>query len=336
MKLEVESRMMEVPDIAKLIRQGDFLTVAGDESLLRRLPSGNWIGGTIPYFLTDKGGMVSQDECFVSHYRQTMPHNRPRISVYDTNSIAQIAQDAPEHGFSIVILPTDSDVLMHYAENAPEYPDMFLVPLIGWVAGQRLENTQQSAKVCFGPAGGILMDQNAVAMHVPLPASQLASVQMINLFRKISDTPIQFPKTGLVVSECLVNGQPTSLNEHIKEHQIDTSLPLVSDYSGIKINIGIKHICDDGTINLYTPVFAGRTYYFAEPVENFVESFTTSVVDDPKENIAFCTSCVSNYLKPELTVRDSRRFAGPMAFGEIAYQLVANTLVYLTIENAKQ
>src|SRR5206468_3867721 len=43
-----------------------LFAVAGDERLLARLPKGNWVGGTIPYLMTDEdGGLTTRDSLMV-------------------------------------------------------------------------------------------------------------------------------------------------------------------------------------------------------------------------------------------------------------------------------
>ena len=61
-----ENRLMTIAEATDLIRAGLFLMVAADEALLRRLPAGNWIGGTIPYFMGNDGGVATRDKLFVT------------------------------------------------------------------------------------------------------------------------------------------------------------------------------------------------------------------------------------------------------------------------------
>src|SRR2546422_5487311 len=43
-----------------------LFAVAGDERLLAQLPKGNWVGGTIPYLMTDEdGGLTTRDSLMV-------------------------------------------------------------------------------------------------------------------------------------------------------------------------------------------------------------------------------------------------------------------------------
>ena len=57
--------LMPVGRAADLIRAGKYLSIGGDEQALRQLPAGNWIGGTIPYFMANDGGKISRDQVFV-------------------------------------------------------------------------------------------------------------------------------------------------------------------------------------------------------------------------------------------------------------------------------
>ena len=52
----MDRSMLSIQEVRMKIEQGKRLLLAGDESLLRELPAGNWIGGTIPYFMTETGG----------------------------------------------------------------------------------------------------------------------------------------------------------------------------------------------------------------------------------------------------------------------------------------
>ena len=51
-------KLLTVAEASEAITAGAAVLVAGDESLLRQLPQGRWIGGTIPYFMTDAGGQA--------------------------------------------------------------------------------------------------------------------------------------------------------------------------------------------------------------------------------------------------------------------------------------
>src|SRR2546426_12079558 len=80
---------MSVADFqAKLAQAPEKLfAVAGDERLLARLPRGNWVGGTIPYLMTDEeGGLTTRDSLMVQEL-VTDQRAAPKISVYDKQTI---------------------------------------------------------------------------------------------------------------------------------------------------------------------------------------------------------------------------------------------------------
>lgn len=332
-KISIESQMFDLEQVKEKIQAGEFLSIAADETVLAQLPAGNWVGGTIPYFMSDDGGKVSRDAIYVNTVSGVESNNPPRITIYDANSISRIAKDAPAHGFTLLILPASSDVHLNYAQSAPEYPNMFFTPIVGWISGFHLEDDIK-AKVGFGPGGSMLMDQQAVAMHIPLPESQLANVNIINLFEEGTGPAIEFAETGFAAEACTADGQAVNLAQFIQENNIDTRLPLVADYSGIKVNVSIQNVdAAAGKVDLYAPVFKGVTYHFAKPVDNYVEQFSEQLKTHDTTNVAFSCNCILNFLYSELEGKKTGHITGPITFGEIAYQLLNQTLVYMTLSD---
>jgi len=331
--VSITSQLLDLSSTIDRIESGEFLIIAADESLLTQLPSGNWIGGTIPYFMSENGGLVSKDAIFVNAIEGLNGNAQPRITPYDSKSISRIAQDAPDNGFTIAILPAGSDVHSEYAENAPGFPNMFFSPLIGWVAGVHLDDVQSSqAKTVFGP-GAMVMADKAVAMHVSLPASQVANIHIVNLFEQGDGPKIVFPSTGFNANTCLVDGVETNLAQYIGSNNIDTRLPLVADYNGINVNVSVQAINGDD-VALYAPVFADVEYQFATPVADYVTSFNQAITNQETEKAAYGCNCILNFLYSELEGKQTGSLTGPITFGEIAYQLLNQTLVYMSIENA--
>lgn len=331
--VSITSQLLDLNSTIERIEAGEFLIIAADESLLAQLPSGNWIGGTIPYFMGDKGGLVSKEHIFVNAIEGLNGDSQPRITPYDVNSISRIAQDAPDNGFTVAIIPAGTEVHSEYAKNAPSYQNMFFSPLIGWIAGVHLDEVEtQKAKSIFGP-GSMPMEDKAVAMHVPLPTNQVASVHIVNLFEQGTGPTIKFNETGFNVKNCLVDGQETSLADYISSNNIDTRLPLVADYNGINVNVSIQNINGDN-IDLYAPVFEDIEYQFATPVPDYISSFNQAMTTEPTDKSEFGVNCILNFLYSELEGKQTGKLTGPITFGEIAYQLLNQTLVYMTIDNA--
>lgn len=335
--VRITSSFISREQLIEKINQGQYLVIAGDETVLTGLPSGNWIAGTIPYFMTPEGGKVDRERIFVNTIEGVTPGLPPRITLYDANSIARIAQEAPEQGFTLVILPAMSEVHLSYAQNAPEYPNMYFSPIIGWIAGLHLDDLgSRKAKVGFGPANGMLFDQQAVAMHIPLPDHQLANINIVNLFTQGAGPEIKFKQTGFGVSECTIDGQPGNLAEYIREAKIDTRLPLVANYSGVMINVSIQQVDDHNRqVALYAPVFADVSYRFAAPVDNYIESFNKALPSSDSDKISFTCNCILNFLYSELEGKKTQNITGPITFGEVAYQLLNQTMVYLTLTSSR-
>lgn len=321
--------------LVEQIKRGDYLMIAADETQLRDLPSGNWIGGTIPYFMSEEGGLVDKSRIFVHTLEGISPSKSPRISIYDINSISRIAQETPEHGFTFVILPALSEIHLSYAKNAPDYPNMYFSPIIGWIAGIHLGDLGKlTPKVGFGPANGMLAENQVVAMHVPLPDHQLANINTVNLFSQGDGPAFTFAETGFHVSSCNIDGQTGNLADYIKTHNIDTRLPLVANYCGVMINVSIQQL-NDKSVDLYAPVFADVTYRFAKPVENYIETFERELPKSDTDKIAFSCNCILNFLYSELEGKKTGKIIGPITFGEVAYQLMNQTLVYMTLSTSR-
>jgi len=335
--ISIDSALISRDVLIEKINQGEYLVIAADEDVLANLPSGNWIAGTIPYFMTNDGGKADRDHIFVNTIKGIAPSRPPRITLYDTNSIGRIAQEAPEHGFTIVVLPAMSEVHASYAKNAPNYPNMYFSPIIGWISGVHLDDVgKRNAKIGFGPLNGMLLEQQAVAMHIPLPMHQLANINIVNLFSQGEGAEIKFKATGFDVEECTIDGQPTNLAQYIQEHNIDTRLPLVANYSGVMVNVSIQNVdVENSKVALYAPVFAEVSYRFARPVENYVESFDQMLPASATDKIAFSCNCILNYVYSELEGKKTRNLTGPITFGEVAYQLLNQTLVYLSLSGSK-
>lgn len=321
--------LMAVAEAAALIKRGAFLCIAGDEAALRQLPTGHWIGGTIPYFMAADGGTISRDQVFVNIVDSFA--TPPSLRLYDSAALPQLCRNAPENGYSILIIPAFSKCHASFAQNAPNYEEMYMKPLIGWIAGVHLDDLAHATpKVVLGPTGEF-SDSLAVVMDVPLPPEKFAQIDIVNLFQPGSGPAICFADTGFSVGECTLDGQPANLADYLLTNAVDTRLPLVADYSGALINVSIKSIDRESRrVELYAPVFPGLAYRIAAPVTDYVTSFQAALPGTNAE-ITFSCNCILNFLYSDLAGKRTGHVTGPMTFGEIGYQLLNQTLVYLTI-----
>ena len=327
---ELSGRMMGLSEATALIRGGGYFSIAGDELLLRELPRGHWIGGTIPYFMGQDGGVTTRDQLYVAQV--PVSSGVPLMRFYDQISLERVCADAPENGFSIIVIPAFSAVHSLFARNAPGYEDMYLKPLIGWISGIHLSDLGRASPLVVNGETLEFDGERALVMHVPLPENKYAQIDIINLFTQGEGDRIRFPAKGFSATDCLINGQPGNFAQYVSSRAIDTKLPLVADYSGAMINVSIKSVdANKGTVDFYAPVFDDIEYRFAAPVPDYVSAFHTALPGQTGP-IGFSCNCVLNYLYSELEGKRVPSLLGPMTYGEVAYQLLNQTLVYLTIE----
>ncbi len=309
-----------------MIASGKKLFVAGEESVLMALPRGKWIGGTIPYFMAERGGTINRDHVFITE----VPAEVHAISIktYKADELSALTADAPENGFTLLIIPALSDAHLNFAQDAPSYNNIFLRPTIGWIAGVHLDDLgKKKPKVIDGQTGELSADI-AVAMHCELPADKNAEIGIINLFKPGSGDRILFPETGFSAKKAIVEGKTMDFAAYLREKNIDTRLPLVANYAGAMVNVSFQAV-HDSSVNFYAPVFSGIEYRIAAPVNDYVKEFDAALPNALKPS--FACNCILNFLYSELEGKKTAGMEGPVTFGEIAYQLLNQTLVYLTI-----
>lgn len=323
----MESKLYTFDEVSEFINQGKILALAGIESLLSELPKGNWIGGTIPYFMGKNTSLFSKDLIFVND----LSDNEKNFSIksYDVSNIQNIVGDTYANGYTIVIFPPFTEVHKEYAVQIPHNKHLFDNPITGWVAGIDLDSNS-IAKTYNGLTGQRYIDA-AVAMHIELPEEKIAWLDIVNIFEQSDEeVEIKFLQEGFSCETCLVNGVETNFAHYLKEREIDTKLPLISDYSGALINVSIQSIARD-KVYFYAPVFADKTYKFAKPIPDYVKCFNdeiTSHTITPE----FACNCILNYLYGEMEGKYIDNISGPITFGEIGYQLLNQTLVLMYIE----
>ncbi|HXP91672.1 MAG TPA: hypothetical protein VN931_12180 [Fibrobacteria bacterium] len=316
-------------EVARRIKAGERLLLAAEEEVLDSLPSGNWIGGTTPYFMADTGGIVSRHAVFVSVIPPEI--ESVRIETYDQESIARIHQDTPENGVTFLILPADSPVLLEFAQNAPDHDPMQFRPLLGWISGVHLDDLgSRTAKVFDGRTGAVHSDKG-VAMHGKLVPGKHANLGIINLFQQGDGDVLTFPKVGFHVEECLVNGEPRNLAEYLVANGVDTRVPMVDGVGGSNVSFQTVDSAA-GSVDLFAPVFPGMEYRIAEPISDYLWLFHSAL---PRgRRIVFSCNCILNFLYSDLEGKITEGMTGPVTFGEIAHQLLNQTLVYLSIDDA--
>ncbi len=313
-------------ETVSLINEGKILHIAADDALLAKLPKGKWIGGTTPYFIGDDGGVLTKEKLYVNEidFAEDI-----RIAAYGKYNIFQIVEECFDNGLTMLIMPYGSQVAAKYAKEAPEVEELLMHPTVGWISGSDLE-VGAEAKVYDGTSGESYTDK-AVAMYIKLPEGKTAMINMINIFTDDKTDPvIRFYDNDLSVTKCSINGQDIDFAEYIEKKNIDTKMPLVADYNGSYINTSIKGVVN-GAVSFYAPVFKGIEYRFATNVKDYAAEFQSRIKEAGAHSPVLCCNCILNYLYGGLTGQKMTPYTGPVTFGEIAYQLLNQTLVYCEI-----
>jgi len=325
------NELISVAAAAELIRNGAALSLAGPESALDQLPAGNWIGGTIPYFMVAEGGtVVTEGKVFVTDLSKL---GHISIASYGPAELAGIVEHAPENGFSLTIIPAGSQSHQRFAAEASSNPDAFLKPTVGWISGVHLSDLGRASPKVYDGRTASKHEDRAVVAYVSLPADKLASVEIVNLFEPNGGDVLHFSDTSFQVGECLVNGKKVDFAQYLRSNGLDAGkLPLVGDFAGAHINVSVQNIDDaKGVVNLYAPVFPGVDYHFAKPVPDYATAFRARLAEVDAQGVVMGCNCILNFLYGELEGKAIGGVQGPATFGEIAYQLLNQTMVMIRI-----
>jgi hypothetical protein len=322
--------LLGLDEVAKKIKAGGRLLLAGDQGLLQRLPKGNWIGGSIPYFMADRGGTFSESKIFVTELPQYV--GQTAIEVYDPRRLPQVYQDTPENGFSFIIIPGMSQTHLAFAVDAPGYKGFARRPLVGWIAGVNLDRLGQITPKVVNGATGEVLESAALVMHISLPSGKAADVRILNIFEPGDGDVISFSATGFSAKHAIINGKSVSFADYLEKNAVDTRMPLVANYGGAFINISFQKVDRaTGQVSFYAPVFQGMEYRLARSLDDYVRRFTERLPAEHNGEIVFSCNCILNYLHSKLEGKKTGAFLGPITFGEVAYQLVNQTLAYLIV-----
>ncbi|MBN2694875.1 hypothetical protein JXR93_09455 [bacterium] len=321
--------MYSVQEVKEKIEKGIPLILAGDENLLSQLPKGNWIGGTIPYFMGDDGGEESKDKISVMEIPDYALETKTLI--YTEENIENVYSDAFENGFSLILIPAFTKVHLSFSVNAPYYSYFASRSLLGWVTGLHLNDLGKTTPKIYSGMEGKFYEDAAIVMHVSLDFDKFAEIGIINIFNQGEGDVIEFLETGFSAEYALVNGEKVKFADYVLNNNLDVKLPLAADYWGAKINVSFQSIDkESGVVNFYAPVFKEMQYKHASPILNYVEQFTNEI-PQTNNSMIFSCNCILNYLYSELEGKKTADIKGPITFGEIAYQLLNQTLVYLII-----
>jgi hypothetical protein len=325
------NQLITIEEAIRLITNGAALSLAGPESVLNQLPAGNWIGGTIPYFMVASGGVVVKEgQVFASELTNL---GAVQVRSYGPDELAHITDQAPDNGFTVAIIPAGSQCHTRFAADAANYKDAFLKPTVGWISGVHLSELGSVTPKVYDGRTATKYEDRAVVAYVTLPEDKLASLEIVNLFEPGDGDILHFSQTSFEVDLCEVNGVTTNFAHYIRQNGLEGgTLPLVGDFGGAHINISLQKVNDaGGTVTLYAPVFPGVDYKFAKPVGDYAEAFRQRLSSVDSNGVAMSCNCILNFLFGELEGKAIGGVGGPITFGEIAYQLLNQTMVMVRL-----
>jgi hypothetical protein len=325
----MQNSLLSIAQAVSFIEAGSVMLIAGSPKALSALPRGRWIGGSTPYFMTASGGVCDHEHVFCTVIENAADC---RISAVAPEALAQITAGRFDQGFSYVLIPAFSEAHQRFAIEAPDLPDLYQQPLIGWVTGVELAEIGKVAPVAVNGVTGETHENAVLVMHVALADGLFAEADIINLFHQGAGDDISFPQTGFSAQSCTVNGVERNFAEYLRAVQADTSLPLVSNYAGAMINVSFQEARED-SVTFYAPVVAGLVYRLAAPVGDYPAAYGV-YCSQQEGGAGLSFNCILNYVHAKLEGKTTGGFIGPVTFGEIAYILLNQTLVRLDVRSA--
>ncbi len=326
------SAIYEFDEIVQGLSEGRTFLLAGPEAILSRLPAGNWIGGTAPLIEGETMDLTFSNQVFATEMPDFILG--AEIKVYeDSSSLAHLFKEAPPNSFSIIIIPYLSPMHLSFALNAPTYPGFATTPLAGWISGVPVGDIGSTLPKVFNGRKAQSLTNAAVVMTVTLPPDKFVEVDAVNIFEQGSGDIIMVETDGFDHAEVLINGQRKLFAEYIRANWHDSWLPLVADYHGLMVNSSFHKIDEPtGQVKFFAPLFKGVEYRLAKAITNYEVEFLKKMPVVKKCAYVFSFNCFVNYmLFNELKVKTPANLFRPTTFGEIAYQLFNQTMVYITI-----
>ena len=213
--------------------------------------------------------------------------------------------------------------------NAVNFENFAAYPVCGWISGQPIDKIVTEKSYTVSGVGPSISSEKGVAMHISLPETKYAEIHIFNPFEQGDGDVITFDRSEMMITDVNINGVKRNFSEYFHEKKYDgIYLPLVANYSGAMLNISCIPV--DDKIQISAPVFEHIEYRFAKINPQITEPELDS------DKIIFSFTCVHIFLQPEYCEKYLKKMDGPVVFGEIAYQLVNQTTVYVSIGDVQQ
>lgn len=322
----MEQRLFTLQETIDLIQEERTLVIAGPEELLSQLPDGSWIAGSNPYLQTPEGSILSDELLYITDFTDLAIDKK--FEVYDKSNIHKITSDAFENGIIAAIMPAGSEVINEFALKSPEYENQFINPLLGWVSGTVFEKFGQVAPTCY--CGNKRFTDKAVALHLKLPQNKVARLEIVNAYEAQPGSPIiTFTEDGFFNKNFQIDGGEHNLYEYMDTNGIEHP-QLIADYTGAGINVGMIRNDEEKEIFFTAPVFENTEYRFARKKTGDYKAFFEENMKQV-DQVKYSYSCLLNLFNFGLN-EVSLGTSGVFTYGEIAFQLLNATFVYLVID----
>jgi len=226
----------------------------------------------------------------------------------------------------VLVMPFASPVAVEYSINATNYESFAASPVCGWLTGLPLDIIMTEKSYSASGTGPYLSSEKAIAMHISLPKNKYAEIKIFNPYKQGDGDSIMFEQSTLVVKDALINGEKRNFAEYLRGIGYDMLMPLVANYSGAMIN-DVVIATDGDVVPMSAPVFSHVDYRIAVVDDAITEPMLMS------DKIVFSITCIGNFLQPDICAQYLRKMNGPVVFGEIAYQQIGQTTVYVTVDD---
>lgn len=314
--------LRNIEEVTELIRQGKPLMVAGLRDTLKKLPKGNWIGGTIPFVNHPE----QEDQLEITMLPSSI--SKVRLKLYSIENIHFIRHDAYQNGFTFLILPAESRIHHSFAMNSRDYPFQDKGIVTGWVSGYP-EQENPEAYCIYGPTGSWYKDK-AVTLHCQLKPGYRADLRTLNLFTARDGPDIQFMESGFSCKRIMVDGREYDLPVFLEEFSLSADQPLISVEAHEGCNVSMQQITGE-ELKFFAPVFRDQSYRIAHPISRYHEKFQERL-QELKQDKAFTVFQCNCILNHEPGIEPDQEFHhGPVSFGEIAEHLLNQTALSLRI-----
>jgi len=327
----MEGKLYTLKETTDLIQKGRVLVIAGDDKLLSQLPDGKWIGGFNPYMIDENGGKYSTEQLLVKDFTEDAVN--VKFETYDETDIKKITTDGYSNGIIVAIMPVFSKVHAEFALHAPTFENQYVNPLVGWISGDTPETTVPGVATTY--AGNKRYKDKATVLHIELPDNKVGRVEIISVLDPDPKSDeLTFDEDGFNNTKVRVNGEEKDLYEYFEKINHIYSLPIMADYSGAKINIGFIKDEKNKKALFCAPVYKNTVYkVVTNQTDDYENEFFKAFGKDKDSEISYSVSCIYNYFNFNLEGKTLANTCANFTWGEIAYQLLNITHVYLVIED---